>query len=458
MRKTLWLLAATLLASPLAAQTVAPPAAAPGATTAAAAPFDVAAAKARIGQILDRNYPQLDALYRDLHQHPELGFHEVRTAGILAREMRKLGFSVTENVGKTGIVAIYRNGAGPTVLVRTELDGLPLTEQTGLPYASRDTQVVDGETFPTMHACGHDSHMAWWLGTAQALLAMKDQWKGTLMFIGQPAEEKIAGAQAMVDDGLFKRWPKPDYGFAAHVGPLPVGLVSIKDGTVSSASDTIHIRFHGVGAHGSMPDSAIDPIVIASHFVTDVQTVVSREKDPKAFGVVTVGSFNAGFAPNIIPDHADLQLTLRSFDPATRQLQIDGVTRTAKAVAAMARAPEPAITQPEGTGAVINDSKLVARVAGVLGSAIGKDAQFIPASQPGMNGSEDYSVFIDAGVPSVFFGIGGYDAAKIAQYQKEGKALPVNHSPLFAPDPEPTIRRGVETLTLSVLSVTSPGS
>lgn len=461
MHKTIWLLAATLLASPLAAQSTAQSTAAPAAAPTAApaaAPFDVAAAKTRIDRILDRNYAQLDALYRDLHQHPELGFHEVRTAAILAKEMRKLGFTVTEHVGKTGVVAIYKNGAGPTVLVRTELDGLPVAEKTGLPYASKATQTIDGETFPTMHACGHDSHMAWWLGTAQALVAMKDQWHGTLMFIGQPAEEKIAGAQAMVDDGLFTRWPKPDYGFAAHVGPMPVGVVGIKDGTVSSASDTIKIRFNGVGAHGSMPDASIDPIVMASHFVTDVQTVVSREKDPKAFGVVTVGSFNAGFAPNIIPDHADLQLTLRSFDPATRKLQIDGVKRTANAVAAMARAPAPTITQPEGTGAVINDSKLVARVTGVLKTAIGQDAQFAPASAPAMNGSEDYSVFIDAGVPSVFYGIGGYDAAKIAQYKQEGKALPVNHSPLFAPDPEPTIRRGVETLTLSVLSVTSPGS
>ena len=308
-----------------------------------------------------------------------------------------------------------------------------------------------------MHACGHDSHMAWWLGTARALLDMKDQWRGTLMFIGQPAEEKIAGAQAMVDDGLFKRWPKPDFGFAAHVGPLPVGTVSVKDGVVSSASDTLHIRFNGVGAHGSMPDASIDPIVIASHFVTDVQTVISREKDPKAFGVITVGSFIAGSAPNIIPDHANLMLTLRSFDADTRKLQIDGVTRTARAVAAMARAPEPVITRPEGTAAVINDSALSARMAAVLGQAIGKDLNFIPATESGMNGSEDYSVFIEAGVPSVFFGIGGYDLEKIRSYKKQGKALPVNHSPFFAPDPEPTIRRGVETLTLAVLSVATPG-
>ncbi len=441
MRKTVLMLATALAALPAAAQTNA----APG--------FDVAAAKARIDATLDKQYPHLDALYKDIHQHPEVGFQEVRTAGILAAEMRKLGFTVTEKVGKTGIVAIYKNGEGPTVLVRTEMDALPLEEKTGLPYASRAQQVVNGKTFFVDHACGHDSHMAWWVGAASALVAMKDQWHGTLMFIGQPSEETVGGAKAMVEDGLFKRWPKPDYGFAAHVGPMPVGTVIIKDGTVSSASDEINITFNGVGAHGSMPDKSIDPIVMGSHFVTDVQTVISREKDPNAFGVVTVGSFVGGTVDNIIPDHADLLLTLRSHDDATRKLLIDGVERTARAGAQMARAPEPTITHPQGTNAVHNDAALSARTAPVMAAAFGKDATFVPASAPGGNASEDFSVFVDAGVPSVFFAVGGYDPAMIARYKAEGKPLPVNHSPFFAPVPEPTIKRGAETLALAVLTV-----
>ena len=463
MRKT-WLTLATALTALAGAPALAqitpaipegtPPAAIPNVPVS----FDVAAAKARIDASLDKQYPHLDALYKDLHQHPELGFQETRTAGLLAAEMRKLGFTVTEGVGKTGLVAILKNGEGPVVLVRTELDALPLEEKTGLPYASRAQQQVNGKTFFVDHACGHDSHMAWWVGAAAALVAMKDQWHGTLMFIGQPSEETVGGAKAMVEDGLFKRWPKPDYGFAAHVGPMPAGQVIIKDGVASSASDEIHITFNGVGAHGSMPDKSIDPIVIGSHFVTDVQTVISREKDPNAFGVVTVGAFNGGTVDNIIPDHADLMLTLRSHDDATRKLLIDGVERTARAVAQMGRAPEPAITHPSGTNAVHNDSALSARTAAVMAAAFGKDAAYVPPTLPGGNASEDFSVFIDEGVPSVFFAVGGYDPAMIARYKAEGKPLPVNHSPFFAPVPEPTIKRGAQTLALAVLSVAGNGA
>jgi len=307
-------------------------------------PFDVAAAIRRIDASLERNYPHLDALYKDIHAHPELAFQESRTAALLAGEMRKLGFEVTEHVGGTGVVAIYRNGAGPTVLVRTELDALPMEEKTGLPYASHAQQTLDGKPTFVDHSCGHDSHMSWWVGTAAALVGMKDQWKGTLFFVGQPAEETISGAKAMLADGLFTRFPKPDVGFAAHVGPEPLGEVDIKDGVVSSASDSIQIVFHGRGAHGSMPDRSIDPIVMGANFVTGVQDVVSRQKDPKEFGVVTVGSFQAGTVENIIPDSATLKLTLRSYSPTVRKLLVDGVERTATATAAMSGAPPPDIT------------------------------------------------------------------------------------------------------------------
>ena len=253
-------------------------------TAPAAKDFDIPAAKRQIDAVLDKQYPaQLDALYKDIHAHAEIAFQETRTASLLAGEMRKLGFEVTEHVGKTGIVAIYKNGAGPTVMVRTELDALPMEEKTGLPYASRVQQPLEGKPTFTDHSCGHDSHMTWWLGTAEALLAMKDQWHGTLEFVGQPAEETASGAQAMLEDGLFKRFPKPDVGFAAHVGPAAYGTVSIKQGVVTSASDAIVLTFNGRGAHGSMPNRSIDPVVMGAHFVTDVQTLISREKNPLVF-------------------------------------------------------------------------------------------------------------------------------------------------------------------------------
>ncbi|WBO23229.1 amidohydrolase [Sphingomonas abietis] len=442
------LLLAAAIAAPAAAQTVAAQTnAAPNAS------FDVAAAKQRINAELDKDYPHLDALYKDIHQHPEVGFQEVRTAALLAGEMRKIGFQVTEHVGKTGIVAIYRNGPGPTVMIRTELDALPLEEKTGLPYASHAQQTVDGKLSYVDHACGHDSHMAWWVGTAEALLATKDLWHGTLMFIGQPAEETIGGAKAMIADGLFTRFPKPDYGFAAHVGPTAYGTVAIKDGAVTSASDTVDITFNGRGAHGSMPDKSIDPIVMGARFVTDVQAVISRRKDPQQFGVVTVGAFNAGTVDNIIPDQAVLQLTLRSYAPDIRKLLLDGVSETAKASAMMSDAPPPTIVWKAGTASVRNDSQLVARVAPVLAAAMGDAAQVIPATMPGWTASEDYSAFIDAGIPSVFYAVGGDDPRMLADDKAQGKPVPVNHSPFFAPVPEPTIRTGVMTLALSVLTV-----
>ena len=404
---------------------------------------------------MDRAEPRLIALYKDLHAHPEVGFQETRTAARLAAEMRKLGFTVTEGVGKTGLVAIMSNGPGPVVLVRTELDGLPMEEKTGLPYASKARQTVDGKLTPVAHACGHDIHMAWWLGAAEALANMKDRWQGTLMFIAQPSEETVSGARAMLADGLFTRWRKPDFGFAAHVTPLPAGQIIVKDGAASSASDRIDIGFIGRGAHGSMPHNSIDPIVMAAHFVSDVQTVISREKDPGAFGVVTVGSFQAGTVDNIIPDRADFKLTLRSHDPAVRKLLLDGVERTARASAAMAGAPTPEIAHPSGTNAVRNDAALTARIGPILQAAFGADVTLAPASSPATTASEDFSEFIDAGVPSVFLAVGGLDPAMIAQSTAEGKAIPVNHSPYFAPVPEPTIKRGAEALVLSVLAVAS---
>jgi len=416
--------------------------------------FDPAEARARIEAVMNSAYPRLDAIYKDLHQHPELPFQEKRTAGILASNMRKLGFDVTERVGGTGVVAVYRNGPGPVVLVRTDMDALPMEEQTGLPYASQARQLVDGKQSPVAHACGHDAHMTWWLGTAETLIAMRAMWRGTLVFLGQPAEETLSGAKAVLADGLFARFPKPDYAFAAHVGGgMPVGALVVKDGAVLSAADAIDVTFNGRGAHGSSPSSAIDPVMMGANFVTDVQTVISRRKDAQEFGVITVGAFQAGTVGNVIPSKAELKLSLRSFTPEVRRLLIEGVETTARAVSDMAGAPAPTITHRHGVAATRNDSALVAQLGPVLRSVFGDGLVVIPASSPGFSGSEDFAEFGAAGVPSVYFMVGGDDPKRLASYKAQGIPMPTNHSPDFAPVPEPTIRNGVSVLTLAVLTV-----
>lgn len=414
------------------------------------APLDVAVAKAQVAAVIDRDYGQLDALYKDLHAHPELGFQEKRTAAKLAAEMRSLGFEVTEGVGGTGVVAVLKNGDGPRVLVRTELDALPMEEKTGLPYASRVTATWNGKETYVAHSCGHDVHMAAWVGAARALVAAKANWRGTLLFVAQPSEETVNGAKAMLDDGFIKRFGKADYGFALHVGPGLAGQVYYKPGAVSSTSDSLDVTFAGRGGHGSMPASTIDPVMMGSRFVVDVQSVISREKDPAAFGVVTIGSFQAGSAGNIIPDSAHLRGTIRTQDAAVRDKILAGVNRTAKSVADMAGAPAPTVTIDPGGKAVINDVALTERTASVFQAAFGANAIVMP--QAG-SASEDYSEFILAGTPSVYFGIGGFDAKTIADAQKAGAALPVNHSPFFAPAPEPSIRTGVMAMSLAVMNV-----
>jgi len=414
---------------------------------------DLAKDKAAIEASLDKAYPHLDALYKDIHEHPELGFQETATAAKLAKEMRALGFEVTEHVGKTGIVAIYKNGKGPTVLVRTELDALPMEEKTGLPYASHVVADYNGKPTPVDHSCGHDIHMAAWVGAAQQLVAMKASWHGTLMFIGQPAEELAEGAKAMLDDGLFQRFGKPDIGFAQHVGPSPTATLSYRAGIYNTASDTLEITFKGRGAHGSTPNVAIDPIVEAARFVEDVQTVISREKEPNAFGVISIGSIQAGAAANIIPDHADLRGTIRTRDVAVRQKLLDGITRTANGVAAMSGAPAPDVRFIPGGKLLVNDAAATERTAKVFKAAFGDRATYEPA--PG-NPSEDYSEFIVAGVPSLFWSLGGLDPKVIADARAKGVPVPANHTPQFAPTPEPTIRFGVEAMTLAVLNVMNP--
>ncbi|MHB1205554.1 MAG: amidohydrolase [Rhodospirillaceae bacterium] len=418
-----------------------------------AAAFDVTATKAAVGRTLEADYPRLEALYKDIHSHPELGFQEERTAAKLAGEMRALGFEVTEHVGKTGVVAIYRNGPGPLVMVRTELDALPMEEKTGLPYASTAKQMWNGKESFVAHSCGHDIHMAAWVGAAKALVALKAQWHGTLMFIGQPGEEGVGGAKAMLADKLFERFGKPAMGFALHVGSEAAGEVSYKPGVLTSNSDTLTIQFNGRGGHGAMPSMTIDPILMAARFVVDVQSVVSREKDAAEFGVVTIGAIEGGSAGNIIPDHVNLRGTIRSYRPDVREVLTGGVRRTANAVAMMAGAPAPMVTISPTGDAVVNDAGMAERTGAVFKAAFG--AKAVRDEFPGA-ASEDYSAFILAGVPSLFFGLGGADPAKVAEAKAKGTQVPGNHSPMFAPLPEPTIRTGVEAMTLAVMNAMQP--
>lgn len=396
-----------------------------------------------------RNYPGVEALYRDLHANPELAFAEVRTAKKLADELRGLGFEVTDGVGKTGVVGLLRNGPGPTIMVRTELDALPMEEKTGLSYASHVKTTYAGKETFVAHSCGHDLHMAAWVGAAKTLVALRGQWQGTLMFVAQPAEEVLSGAKAMLDDGLFKRFGKPDFAFALHTWPMAYGEVGFNVGAVTSNSDGFEAVFHGRGAHGSAPDKSIDPVLMASRFVVDVQGVISREKDPFQFGVFSVGAIQGGTSGNIIPDNVALRGTIRSYDQNVRTKMHDGIRRTAKAAAATSGAPEPEVKILPGGNAVINNAALVERTEATLKAALGASIKRMPPITP----SEDFSEFADAGVPAMFFLVGVYEPKDVdASRQPGAKPLPGNHSPFFAPVPEPTIKTSIKAMSLAVLT------
>ncbi len=420
------------------------------AAVAMARPAAAATDGAAVARLIDAMYPQLSTLYQDLHAHPELGFAETRTAAALAAEMRALGYEVTEKVGGTGVVARLRNGAGPTVMIRTELDGLPMQEKSGLPYASvAKTTAKNGETF-VAHSCGHDVHMACWIGTARTLAALKAQWHGTVLFVAQPAEELVQGAQAMLDDGLFTRFGTPDVAFALHAWPLAYGTIGYTTGAVTSNAEWLDITFKGRGGHGSAPDKTIDPILIAARFIVDVQSVVSREKDPMEFGVVTVGAVQAGSVGNIIPDTAVLRGTIRSYKPEVRAKLLDGVRRTAEAAAAMAGAPAPEVRLTKAADAVVNSERVVAVTEPALEAALG--AEHVTRLPP-ITASEDFSVFVDAGVPSMYFFLGVYPPERVAAArQAGGEPLAFNHSPAFAPVPDPSIKTGVRAMSAAVLN------
>ncbi len=388
-------------------------------------------------------YPDAHALYIDLHEHPELSGHEMQTAAKLATALRAAGYEVTEHVGNTGIVALLKNGSGPTVMLRTELDALPVEEKTGLEYASKVHAKDDaGRDVPVMHACGHDVHMAALLGTAEIMARSKNSWHGTLMLIGQPAEETINGAKGMIQDGLFTRFPKPDVAVALHVGnDMPAGMASITPGVYNTNSDSVRITIYGKGGHGAMPQFTVDPIVIAAKTILSLQTIVSREVRPGEMAVVTVGYIRAGTKNNIIPDQAEMGLTIRTFKPDVRKHILASITRITKAESEAAGAPrEPLVERYEGTDLVYNDPKLAERLRVPLEAALGKDN--VLTAQP-ITPSEDFSYFMEQGVPALYFSLGGADPQKFAEAKASGNSLPTNHSPLFAPDADPTIHAGI---------------
>ena len=403
-------------------------------------------------------YPQVQTLYMDLHAHPELSLHEVNTAAKLAARLRELGYEVTEKVGGTGVVGILRNGAGPTIMLRTELDALPVEEKTGLPYASTvHTKDDGGHDVPVMHACGHDVHMAAWVGTATIMAQTKKDWHGTLVLVAQPAEERGLGAKAMIADGLFTRFPKPDVGVALHTSNnLPAGKVGFTPEYALSNADTVNITIYGKGGHGAKPETTVDPIVIAARAVLALQTVVSREIKPGDPAVITVGYIQGGTKQNIIPDEVQLGLTVRSYTSDVRKHLLSAIERIVKAEAEAAGAPKaPLVQEVESIDAVYNDPKLDERLRRVLIEALGREN--VEQLPPNM-ASEDYSAFVQAGVPSFYFSLGVANPAKFTEAKASGVELPSNHSPFFAPDMEPSLKTAIEAEVVVLQNLLAKGS
>ncbi len=417
-----------------------------------------------VDELITKEYASLEALYRHLHQNPELSYEEVKTSARIAEELRILGFEVTERFGtfkdpkrtSYGIVAVMKNGAGPTVLVRTDLDGLPMEEKTGLPYASKVRTKDDaGVDVPVMHGCGHDMHMTVFVGTARVLSAAKYLWKGTLILIGQPAEERApGGAEAMLAGGLYTKFPKPDYCLALHNhASLASGKVGWVEGYALASVDTVDITIRGVGGHGAYPADTKDPIVIAAQTVMALQTIVSREVTPGQAAVVTVGSIHGGTKHNIIPDDVHLQLTVRSYNKDVRKTLLNSIERITKSVAQAAGVPagkEPIVDFHPGANlpATYNNPDLVRKTVPALEAVLGKDN--VIATVPVM-GAEDFSHFSleDLSVPSFILWLGAVDSKRI----ESGERLPSLHSGLFAPVPEPSIRTGIKAMTAAVMNL-----
>jgi len=394
--------------------------------------------------------PDLESVYKDIHSHPELSMEESRTAGIAADRLRAADYEVTTGVGKTGVVGVLRNGSGPTIMLRADMDALPVREATGLPYASNATTAQNGQSVPVMHACGHDMHVTWLIGVATLLAQNRNTWRGTLMPVFQPAEETGAGAQAMIDDGLFKRFPKPNAILGQHVMVGTSGDISTRSGVITSAGDSLQIRMFGRGAHGSMPQSSIDPVVMAAATVLRLQTIVSREVAPNDAAVVTVGSLQAGTKENVIPDEALIKLNVRTFDEDVRKRVLAAIERIVNAEAEASGAPKkPEITLLDRYPLVRNDPEATGRALDAFRSYFPADR--VKDTQP-TTASEDFGSFgTEWHVPSVFWFVGGTDPQTYATAKKAGTIadLPTNHNPRFAPVIHPTLEAGVEAMVVA---------
>lgn len=423
-------------------------------------------AQQSLDAMIERDLPALVATYKTLHAAPELSHYEEKTAAFFAAQLRPLGFTVTERVGKYentqwtgyGVVAVMKNGAGPTVLLRTELDALPVEEKTGLPYASKMKMKNDaGQEVSTMHACGHDIHMTNLLGTAKMLSELKNQWRGTLVLLGQPAEEVIDGARSILRDGLYERFPRPDYVIAFHdSADLEAGKVGYTPGFAMASSTSVDIKIRGLGGHGARPETTRDPIVVAAQVILSLQTIVSREDSPLDPVVVTVGSIHGGTKHNIIPDEVDLQLTVRAYREEVRKRVLASIERITKGVAMAAgipehRAPIIKFSETQVTSATYNDPQLSERLAGVFTKALGQENV---VKLPPVMMSEDFGYLsLEQKIPAALFTLGAVDPAKVKQSKESGTPLPSLHSALFAPLPEPTLRAGVKAMTAAVLDL-----
>jgi len=435
-----------------------------GITAAAAAGITANAGAQEVPALVDQQLPGLLTTYKGIHTAPELSHHEEQTSALLAEELRKAGYTVTEHVGKYpdgsqayGVVAILKNGTGPTLLIRTDLDALPVTEKTGLLYASTvRSKNPAGQDVGVMHACGHDIHITTMIGVARNMAALKSQWHGTLMLIGQPSEETIDGAKAMLADHLYERFGRPDMAIALHDSNFAAGKVSVVSGPALASSTSIDVIMRGVGSHGAAPEAGKDPIVMASEFVVALQTIVSRSIPPDQPAVVTVGDIHGGTKRNIIPDEVKMELTTRCYSEAVRQIIISGVERTAKGIAIAGGVPDDRmpivkVLEDESTPATINDVELAARLRKIFIAKLGAENVI---DKQAIMGSEDFGIFsLNHTIPAVIFWLGAYDPKKVAESERTGVALPSPHSPFFAPLPEPTLRTGVTAMTDAAIAL-----
>src|SRR5437763_5372047 len=417
--------------------------------------------------LADAELPSLLAIYKDVHTHPELSGHEERTAAIVAKELRAVGCDVTENFGKYdkpnlkcyGVIGVMKNGEGATVLVRTDMDALPVKEETGLPYASKvNTKNDSGQEVCVMHACGHDAHIAAFIGTARALQHLKDQWAGTIIFVGQPAEEAIGGARALLKGGLYDRFGKPNFALGFHDNAqMPIGHIGVTEGYTYANVDAVDVTVFGVGGHGAYPHKTKDPVVLAAEMISMWQTIASRENNPIDPIVVTVGSIHGGTKHNIIPDEVKMQLTVRTYKSEVREHVLAAIERIAKGMAAASgmppeRAPIVSVSKDQFCPATYNNPELAKRLVTVWKKSLGNDN--VKIVDPTMGG-DDFSEYSlpDHSIPAVYFHFGAVESAKIAEYKEKGKELPTLHSSKFAPVPGPTIRTGVIGMTAAVLEL-----